>query len=99
MFAPKLISRKACGPTRSENAQRLLVWVYCNWFFSSVWDFIALEFMESELKFYNDYSREFLLCSTIHSTDAHVLRMRFGTRTTACDRTKGKTKRKKKAEI
>ena len=28
MFAHKEISRKLCGPTRSESAPHLLVWVY-----------------------------------------------------------------------
>ena len=28
MFAHKEISRKFCGPTRSESAPHLLVWVY-----------------------------------------------------------------------
>ena len=29
MFANKEISRKVCGPTRSESTPYLLVWVYC----------------------------------------------------------------------
>ena len=29
MFAQKEVSHKVCGPTCSENARRLLAWVYC----------------------------------------------------------------------
>ena len=47
MFARKLISRKACRPTRSENASRLLVLVYRERCVRLYVIFIALEIMES----------------------------------------------------
>ena len=54
MFARKLTSRKACRATRSENASRPLVLVYCELCVRLYVIFIALEIMESELTFYGD---------------------------------------------
>ena len=54
MFARKLISRKACRATRSENASRPLVLVYYELCVRLYVIFIALEIMESELTFYDD---------------------------------------------
>ena len=53
-FARKLISRKACRATRSENASRSLVLVYRELCVRLYVIFIALEIMESELTFYDD---------------------------------------------
>ena len=54
MFTRKLISRKACRATRSENASRPLVLVYRERCVRLYVIFIALEIMESELTFYDD---------------------------------------------
>ena len=55
MFARKLISRKACRPTRSENASRLLVLVCRERCVRLYVIFIALEIMESVP--FHDHSR------------------------------------------
>ena len=54
MFARKLISLKACRATRSENALRPLLLVYCDRCVRLYVIFIALEIIESELTFYDD---------------------------------------------
>ena len=54
MFARKLISRKACRATRSENASRPLVLVYRERCVRLYVIFIALEIMESQLTFHDD---------------------------------------------
>ena len=47
MFARKFISRKACSPTRSENASRPLVLIYRQRCVCLYVIFITLEIMES----------------------------------------------------
>ena len=54
MLARKLISRKACRVTRSENATRPLVLVYHERCVCLYVIFIALKIMESELTFHDD---------------------------------------------
>ena len=54
MFARKLISRKACRPTRSENASSPLVVVYREQCVRLYVIFIALEIIESVLTFHDD---------------------------------------------
>ena len=54
MSVRKLISRKACRPTRSENASRPLVLVYRERCLRLYVIFIALEIMESVLTFHDD---------------------------------------------
>ena len=59
MFSRKLISRKACSPTRSENASRPLVLVYRQRCVRLYVIFIALEIMESVLTFHDDNFSKF----------------------------------------
>ena len=54
MFARKLISRKGCRATRSQNASRPLVLVYRERRVHLYVIFVALEIMESDLTFYDD---------------------------------------------
>ena len=92
MFARKLISRKACRATLSENASRPLVLVYHELCIRLYVIFIALEIVESELTFYDDNFYKFHVLYAC-TDDACTLetRRRFVTE-------RGKKKRKK-AEI
>ena len=80
MFDRKLISRKACRPTRSENASSPLVLVYrarCVHLFVI---FIALEIRESVLTFHDDNFCKFhVLYACTDDACALVTRQQFVT--------------------
>ena len=80
MFSRKLISRKACRVTRSENASRPLALVYRERCVRLYVSFIALEIMESEISFYDDNFCKFhVLYACTGDACALETRLRFVT--------------------